>query len=222
MKLKNKSLIILLLIVPLFGAFSFDSETLNRITFVNKTGAEIWYIFLSPGDSEEWGFDILGSSRSIEPKSKLSFYISYPDYENLFDIMAINEDGDTFILYDEPINDDEEARIVISTDDLDSESPDFDLLTVDFFNDASPIHYFFVSPQDSGMWGVDMLDDETILEPDEILSLLVPAREGDISYDVMCIDEDNDEYQFTLNVNPDYADEEGIIDIAVEYSDLVD
>ncbi len=218
---RRKVIFLLLLIIPIFSLFSFDAEHLNKITFVNKTGLDIWYIFLSPADSDEWGFDILGSERLIENNSLLGFYISYPDEENLFDIMAIDEDGNTFIIFEQPINDNSEEIIVITEADLDDENPEMEFLTVNFYNEASPMYYIFVSPQDSEMWGVDMMDDEQTLDSYDTLSLLVPVGEDEVPYDVLCVDEDDDEYKFTLYVNTDYADEYDEIDISIEYSDMV-
>jgi hypothetical protein len=36
----------------------------------------------------------------------------------------------------------------------------------------------------------------------------------------MAVNENGDEYTFTLNVNPDYSDEDGVISISIESSDL--
>ncbi|MBI9099273.1 MAG: hypothetical protein JEY91_12380 [Spirochaetaceae bacterium] len=221
---KMRSLVILILVcLPLSGLFSFEPDYLNRVTFVNKTGADIWYVFLSPGDSGEWGFDILGSERVLEAKSSLSFYVLYPDSENNFDIMAIDEDGNTFILYDELFSDDSEIRIVITESALDDENPEMGFVEVEFENQTDyEMMYVFVSPSDSNMWGVDMMDDEQTLGSYETLSLLAPSGEETISYDVMAVDEDNDEYTFTLNVHSDYADSEDVIRIPIEYGDLSD
>jgi len=220
---KKSLLIFLIVIIPVYGLFSFDSNYLNRITFVNKTGADIWYIFLSPGDSDEWGFDILGSERFIEHNNLLSFYISYPDAENYFDIMAIDAQGNTFILFDQLISDESEEIIVITEADLDDDNPEMQMLEVEFENlTGSEVFYIFVSPSDSEMWGVDMMDDEQTLESYGTLSLLAPYGDEEVSYDVMCVDSDNDEYQFTLNVSYNFTDDDEVIRIPVEFSDLVE
>lgn len=213
--------LMLLVLIPIFSASAFEPDYLNRVTFINKTGADIWYVFLSPGDSGEWGFDILGSERVLENKNLLSFYISYPEYENNFDIMAIDEDGNTFILFDELFTDDGEANIIISADDLDDDNPELDFIEVQFENQTDyEMLYLFVSPSDSEMWGVDMMDDEQTLESFDTLSLLAPSGDDEVSYDVMAVDTDNDEYTFTLNVHSDYVDSDDVIWIPIEYSDL--
>jgi hypothetical protein len=220
---KKSFALLLLVFIPLFSLFSFDPDYLNKVTFINKTGADIWYVFLSPGDSGEWGFDILGSERVLENKNLLSFYISYPDYENDFDIMAIDEDGNTFILFDEKFSDDGEVDIIITEADLDDDNPEMSFLEIQFENQTDyEMLYLFVSPADSDMWGVDMMDDEQTLMSFDTLSLLAPSGEDEVSYDVMAVDADNDEYTFTLNVHTDYADSDDVIWIPIEYSDLAE
>lgn len=221
----NKKFFVLLLfvLIPIFSLFSFDPDYLNRVTFINKTGADIWYVFLSPGDSGEWGFDILGSERVLENKNLLSFYISYPEYENNFDIMAIDENGNTFILFDELFSDEGEVNIIIAEEDLDADNPEMEFIEVQFENQTDyEMLYLFVSPDDSEMWGVDMMDDEQTLESFGSLSLLAPSSDEEVSYDVMAVDTDNDEYTFTLNVHSDYTDSDDVIWIPIEYEDLAE
>lgn len=40
-------------------ALAVDPANLSRITFENRTGGDIRYLCLSPGDSDYWGTDIL-------------------------------------------------------------------------------------------------------------------------------------------------------------------
>jgi hypothetical protein len=219
---KKSFLIFLIVMVPVFGLFSFEPEYLNRITFVNKTGADIWYVFLSPGDSDEWGFDILGSERVLEHNNLLSFYIFYPDSENYFDIMAIDEEGNTFVLFDQLVSDESEEVIFITEDNLKDENPGMQLLEVQFENQTEyEMFYLFISPSDSEMWGVDMMDDEQTLMSFDTLSLLAPYGDSEVSYDVLCVDSDNGEYQFSLNVSYELTDDYEVIRIPIEYSDLV-
>jgi len=222
MRNKKQLLILLVLMLPVISLFSFDPSSLNRVTFINKTGADIWYVFLSPGDSNDWGFDILGSERVLENNNLLSFYVSYPDYSNDFDIMAIDENGDTFILYDKEFSDEEEISILITEGDQE-DNLEMDFIEVEFENQTEyELLYLFVSPSDSNMWGVDMMDDEQTILPYDTLGLLAPYTDETVSYDVMAVDEDLDKYQFTLNVNYDYSDDDGVIRIPIEMSDFTE
>lgn len=220
MRYIRKVLLAAVLFFSLPALWAFDPGYLNRVSFINKTGGDIWYIFLSPGDSSEWGFDILGSERVLEDDSLLSFYVFYPDSEDEFDVMAIDADGNTFILYDEVFSDDDEISIIINSGDIE-DNPGMEFVEVVFENQTDyEMYYLFISPEDSEMWGVDMMDDEQTILPYESVSLLAPYYDETVTYDVMAVDQDNDEYKFTLNVNYDYTDEEGVIRIPIEMDDL--
>ncbi len=183
-------------------AHAVDPDELNRITFENNTGYDFHYLFLSPGDSEHWGTDILGSSTIMRDGDVRGFYIHYPDRCNTFDIMAIDEDDDAYILWDYEICDSKSEYIEFTLADLNDDAPDFDLVTLNLRNDTGyDMVYIFFSPDDSEMWGVDQLDDETILRTGETLSLLLPATSKRIGYDVHTVDEDEDTYTFSVEID---------------------
>ncbi len=50
-----------------------NPENLNQITFENRTGQTIQYVFVSPSDSQHWSTDILGSSRVMHNGDSLGF-----------------------------------------------------------------------------------------------------------------------------------------------------
>ncbi|MEE8440524.1 MAG: hypothetical protein V3S41_02290 [Spirochaetia bacterium] len=199
------------------AAFGINPENLNRVTFVNNTGYDILYLFFSPGDSEYWGADILGSTRTLDDGEKLGFFIHYPDFENSFDFMAIDEDGDAYFIWDYLISDDRAAVIEITLADYDGGYDMPDLAEVYLTNVTGyDMWYIFLSPGDSSMWGVDMLDDETILFDGDTLSLLVPVSREDTRYDFQGIDEDEDVYEFWVEL----SNRRDSYDIDIELSDL--
>jgi hypothetical protein len=53
------------------------------------------------------------------------------------------------------------------------------------------------------MWGVDQLDQETILSPGEVYSVLLPISDEAVRYDVRAVDEDQDTYTFFVEIDPD-------------------
>ena len=121
----------------------------------------------------------------------LGFYILYPDECNSFDIMAIDEEGDSYFIWDYEICDGYEEELEITLDDWDDEF-ELDLEEVTIINDTGyDIWYIFISPSDSDMWGIDHLDDETILYDGDSVEFLAPAG---ASFDVMLVDEDEDTY----------------------------
>ena len=89
---------ILLALLAAGLAFGIETSDLNRITFENETGYDIYYLFFSPGDSDYWGADILGTTRTLDDGEAVGFYIYYPDAANDFDFLAIDEDGDAYVI----------------------------------------------------------------------------------------------------------------------------
>lgn len=196
------TLALLLGLAVLAPLAAVDPDDLYLITFENDTGYEINYLFLSPGDSEWWGADILGSERTLEDGESLGFYIHLPDGCETFDIMAVDEDDDPYVIYDFEACDDGDAVVVFTEDNLSDEDTDFEFVTINLENELDyDIYYVFLSPGDSDKWGVDHLDEETILEPGDELALLLPVSSKTRRYDVHAVDEDNDTYTFYIEVN---------------------
>jgi hypothetical protein len=197
-----KKLFLLALVFLSAGLFGQISETLNTITIQNNTGFEFIYIFFSPGDSEYWGPDILGADTLPDGESA-EFLVSYPDYSNDFDIMMVDEDGDTYSFYNYTISDDSPAYIEVTLDDYDaSDSIDMNFVTAEFRNELDyDIWYFFFSPADSTMLGVDLLNSSTTLDAGETFTFLIPASSQDVTYDFYGYDEDEDRYSFQVDVS---------------------
>ncbi|MCK5199638.1 MAG: hypothetical protein KAR21_14860 [Spirochaetales bacterium] len=198
--------------------FAFDPGWLNSIEFLNETGNDIEYVFMSPGDSEYWGPEILGPDRVLESWDNLGFYIFYPDECNDFDILAIDSNDNSLYIYDYTICDGTEETIAFSKRDMAEEESYFDFMTLDIYNEIeTEIFYLFVSPADSNMYGVDLLDEYTTILPGEYLSLLIPIGEDEVDYDVMAVDEYNNTYSFTYTISIEYGYEQVV---AVEMSDI--
>jgi hypothetical protein len=198
-------------------ASAFDESDLNLVSFKNSTGQTIEYIFLSPGDSDHWGPEILGSERVLEPGDTLGFYILYPDECNTFDILAVSETGSTFNVYDYEVCDDAEEVIELVEQDLTEDPPDIEFVTIHVRNDTLALYYVFISPDDSSYWGVDYLDEDTILDMDESASFLFPVSDEATTYELLAVDEEGDEYQFSFDID---ADKDDYV-FPVEISDLV-
>lgn len=194
--------ILLLSIAGRAQAQGIDPSNLNLITFHNETGGTIEYVFLSPGDSGHWSTDILGSQRVLDNRDSLGFYIHYPNRCDDFDIMAIGANGSAFTLFDYQICDGREAHITLDRKSLDESAPQLDLVEIVVENDLNyEIQYLFFSPGDSIMWGVDQLDANTILQPGQSFSVLLPVQDREVRYDVQAVDEDHDSYTFFVEVD---------------------
>jgi hypothetical protein len=215
--MKKIPIVLLLFIMPVL-IFAFDPSWLNNIIFFNGTSNDIEYIFLSPGDSEYWGPEILNSERVLESRSDLGFYIFYPDDCNKFDILAIDSNGDSLTIYDYEICDGIEETIAFSKRDMSEDETYFDFITLDIYNEIeTEIFYMFLSPNDSEMYGVDLLDEVTTILPGDYLSLLVPVGEGEVEYDFLAVDENNETYSFTYTISLDYGTEQEVV---IEMSDM--
>jgi hypothetical protein len=185
------------------SAHAVDPSQLNLITFENRTGDSIRYIFLSPSDSEYWGTDILGSSRVLYDNDDLGFYIHYPDTCDDFDIYAVGGNDEAYLVYGYEICDGKQATVKLTHRNLDASAPNFDFTTVTLANDTDyEIWYLFFSPSDSNMWGVDQLDQSTILSPGDEISVLLPVSKKAVRYDVQAVDEDADTYTFYVDIDP--------------------
>ena len=185
-------------------ALAVDPAELNLITFENRTGDDIRYVFLSPADSEYWGTDILGSTRVLPNKSSVGFYIHYPEACNDFDIYAVGAADEAYLVYGYEICDGEEATVELTSRNLDADAPSFEFTTVTIQNDTDyELWYLFFSPADSQMWGVDQLDKQTILDSGESVSVLLPVGDEVVRYDVQAVDEDEDTYTFFVEIDPE-------------------
>jgi hypothetical protein len=185
-----------------FRAQAVDPAELNLITFENRTGDDIQYIFLSPADSQYWGTDLLGSTRVLANDDELGFYIHYPERCNAFDIYAVGASNAAYLQYGHKICDGNPAEVRLTRRNLDDEAPDFAFATVTIENatDAA-IWYLFFSPGDSEMWGVDQLDQSTILEPGDSLSMLLPVGEELVRYDIRAVDENEATYTVYVEID---------------------
>lgn len=209
-----------MLILLVSPALAFDASWLNSILFVNDTGYTIEYLFLSPGDSSEWGPEILGHERTLYDGDSLGFYVLYPDECDTFDILAIDDEGDSYIIWDYEICDGDNAVVVLDLDmlDFDNVAPDFQYVTLEIQNTTDyEMWYVFMSPTDSEYWGVDLLDEDSIIAPGDTATFLVPVWEDTVEYDFKSVDEDSDEYEFSLTIDPDEGDEQFV---QIEMSDL--
>jgi hypothetical protein len=184
-------------------AFAFNSDELNKITFENATGTKIEMIFLSPGDSQFWGPDIIGADYVLKNGGTIGYYVHYPDTTFKFDIMATDDSGNKFEVRDFEMRDGKDARVTLTPRSLNATAPDFTLATVHIdTNTGHEIQYLFVSPSDSDAWGVDLLDEETTVADGDTHSFVLAVGRDKVKYNLMAVDENDDEYQFNMTIDP--------------------
>jgi hypothetical protein len=107
------------LILGLFllaGAFAVSAQNLPAIRITNNTGYDIYYIYISPSESDEWGDDFLGDDILLDGHS-INIRLDYPlSTVDIYDICVEDEDGDSYYKYEIEITNN--ARIVFTEADL--------------------------------------------------------------------------------------------------------
>lgn len=197
---------------------AFDPDELNKITFENTTGSKIEMVFLSPADSKFWGPDIIGADYFLKDGESLGYYVHYPDTSFTFDIMATDDNGNEFEIRDFVMTDGKEATVALTPRSLNKAAPEFTLATVHIDNNTGhEIQYLFVSPSDSKAWGVDLLDEETTVADGDTHSFVLAVGKNKVKYNLMGVDENDDEYLFNITVDPKAKKE---FTWAIEPSDL--
>ena len=200
-------------------SFAFNPDELNKITFDNSTGSKIEMVFLSPGDSKYWGPDIIGADYFLKNGATIGYYVHYPDTTFKFDIMATDDNGNEFEVRDFVMTDGQEATVRLTPKSVNKTAPDFTLATANIDNETGhEIQYLFVSPSDSDAWGVDLLDEESTVADGDSHSFVLAVGKGRVKYNLMGVDENNDEYQFNLTIDPRAKKE---FTWAIEPDDLV-
>ncbi len=211
----SKKIIIGLL--SLVGAlWAFDSSDLNKLTIVNATGAQINYLFISPGDSEHWGPDMLGSE-VLANGGNVSYFMHYPESTGAFDILAIDTSNRRYEVRNYTMRDGTPGSVrLVAGNRTSTQAPQIVNVTVNNKTGYSMTYVFF-SPADSAMYGADILGDSKTLGVNESHTFAILKPSSPVKYDFWSIDEDGDEYKFTYTVNPNRTSQSVDIDL----SDLV-
>jgi hypothetical protein len=133
--------------------------------------------------------------------------------------MATDDKGNKFEQRDLVVTDGKELSLKLVKKNLNASAPDFTLATVHFENKTGhELQYLFVSPSDSKAWGVDLLDEQTTLADGDTHSIVIPIGKNKVKYNLMAVDENNDEYSFNLTLDPGKASKE--FNWSIDASDL--
>ena len=210
--------VMLLAVLSAASAFAFDPEELNRITFVNSTGAKIQMIFLSPGDSEFWGPDIIGADYVLKDGGSIRYYVHYPQSSFNFDVLATDDAGRQFVHRNLKMVDGKEQTITLTRKGLDSTATEFSLATLEVENDTgNEIQYLFISPADSDAWGADLLDAESTLADGDSHAIVIPVGKQKAPYNLFAQDGEGRSYFFNVTIDPSKGKE---FTVSIEKGDL--
>ncbi len=171
------------------------------VEITNGTGNyDIYYVYISPSTSSDWGSDWLGSD-IINPGDTWEFNVQ----SGTWDLKLVDEDGDEYILYNVPISG--TYSWYVTLDDLgeynyggESTYETEGGCPITIYNDLGnwTIYYIYCSPSSSSDWGSDWLGSET-LAPGESWTFYVNPGQ----YDLRCQDEDDDTYTL-MGISVDY------------------
>ena len=98
------------------GAFALTAQNLPTIKIVNNTGSTIYYIFISPSESDIWGEELLGED-VLEDGQTFTCQLPEPlSKVRVYDFGVEDEDGEAYYKWDVTITNN--AQIVFTFDDL--------------------------------------------------------------------------------------------------------
>mgnify|MGYP006295245505 CR=1 FL=1 len=190
---------------------------LNSVSIENRTGFELSHLFLSPGESGLWGVELLGSKATLKPERTVEYFVHYREECERFDVMAIDVDGDSYLLTDHEICDGQGESVTITLDDFRGPAPELVFVELRLVNELPyDIVYLFVSPADSPSWGADSLSTTGVLKKGRLASVYVPASQERATYHLMAVDEASDIYSFAIDVSADKS----MYQFPIELADL--
>ncbi|MFO8184872.1 MAG: hypothetical protein R6U39_11985 [Candidatus Aegiribacteria sp.] len=170
------------------------SVAAGTVRIVNDTGGyDIWYIFISPTNNDNWGDDWLDSDEILSSGSSVSFNV--PD--GVYDIRLIDEDEDEYVRWNVDVDGPYTWNVTLSDlgeYDMGSSETVSGSAPVTIYNDTGgyDIYFIYANPSSYSGWGDDRLGSEILYSGDEYTFWV----EGGDYYDIMCEDEDSDTYTF--------------------------
>jgi hypothetical protein len=100
------------------GIFSVSAQNLPSVHIINNTGYTVYYIYISPSESEDWGEDCLGDEAILSDGETFTVRLQSPlSSIDTYDIYIEDEDGDTYSKSMVKIRNND--RIEFTSDDLD-------------------------------------------------------------------------------------------------------
>ena len=191
--------------------YEVTNQSGSSINIVNKTGYTIYYIYLSPSDSDRWGADRLGSNVL---RNGNSFTVSSLSLNNnLYDIRLIDEDDDTYTLRNVRLNPNQTIEFTIGNLDIrpSTASNNSNLPTIRIINRTGyTVYYVYVSPNNSDYWEEDVLGSDVLRNGQSVTVRLPYPLSIRNRYDIRIIDLDGDTYtkwnvQITTNSSIEFT-----------------
>ncbi len=153
------------------------------LEIINETGTDIWYVYISPTDADDWGEDWLAGD--IIPAGESYTLTGIP--EGVYDMQAEDESGTVIeTLWEAEIVEDIYWTVVGGA-------------SLEVINNSEDIiAALYVSPSDSDDWGEDWLGGVALKSGG---SYVVEGLQDDIMYDIKAEDVDGDTIESIYNVS---------------------
>jgi len=195
-----------------------DVESLGEVTFTNYLEWSIYYLFISPADSDYYAGDVIETTGAIvmEPYDSLLLYLVPGDY----DVLILDEDYDIWV-GSYSIQDGMEIFFGELTLSYEGPSDASALMNIDVYVDTTAsLDYLFLSPSDSESWGVDLLGISSV-DSGDVVTITLIAYDEVVSYDLLAVFDDGD--QLTLAVEAENGDDFHLVDtVPGDDDDVVD
>jgi hypothetical protein len=177
-----------------------EEPYLTRVTVDSQMVQDITYLYFSPSDSRFWGVDVLGASRILSGGRSVSFFVRHPSQCNEFDVLAISETGTEYRRPDYPVCRGQRQHFGLSLSNMTvtGELNPHQVKTTFTNQTSTEIHYLYVSPRDSTIWGVDLLGTNPVLPSGETFSTHIPVNQA---LNVRAVGRSGQEYQFWIQID---------------------
>lgn len=186
-RIRMGALVLILAVLPsLLGA-------LDSISVINRTGYDIFYLYVSPESSDSWGDDVLGDEVLLDGSS---ITVSLEEYSDLcrFDIKAVDSDNDSYIKWEYDACD--LSKVILTLEDLyldeadEGGSQDFTILNETGFT----IYHIYVSPDYADDWEEDLLGADEVLLSGEPFEVSFSGYGDHCVFDIKLVDDEGDSY----------------------------
>jgi len=153
------------------------------LEITNQSSRDIWYVFISPSDADDWGDDWLAGD--IIPAGESYTIAGIP--AGVYDLQAEDENGGVIeTLWEVDIAEDSYWTVVGGA-------------SLEVVNNSTEIiAALYVSPSDSDSWGEDWLGDVALKSGG---SHVIEGLENDVSYDVKAEDANGNTIETIYNVS---------------------
>ncbi|MBI9096905.1 MAG: hypothetical protein JEY91_00435 [Spirochaetaceae bacterium] len=146
----------------LFSLFTLLKLFSQEVVVINKTGFDIYNVYISPSGLEQWSEDLQPFDVILKDRYKIIDVSAYD--ETYFDFRFIDIDGDEYIKKNVDLK--LHRKVVVSLDDLayvmDRIKEDFsDEWFVSIRNNTGvSIVELYISPHNSNSWGTNLMEND--------------------------------------------------------------